>query len=391
MPSRFAFRMRAYAAAHFEFDEVLTATWPDADATLQSEYTGGEDGRAYPVTILGEIRGEGQSFEEAHVRLANALGNTLPLIAVAANAAVANPLAVAAHGLDLTDPQPFMGYRTPGANEWFPPGNRKIDTDATLALVTAVGTHPQTDLLHRAMESYRRALGHWVPEEQLLAGEFLSISAETLSRFLIESRAAARGITPKNLVRLNKLDSAGTLRREYLVDEVFAGDGDALTALESASNGFEHGYMGVDDVRGILEPVLERSFGHVRRALIAGSGVEDLMANRLLANDYEEPRALVPVITIVQGELSRQDPEQPAAEMDVGPIELEWEVSDPVAVKRPDGKVDVTFVRKVTATKLPENCQLEISRFGMRAAHVSPSDTAAQVEVTRATPPEITE
>jgi hypothetical protein len=37
-------------------------------------------------------------------------------------------------------------------------------------------------------ESYRRAVGHWVPEERLLAGEFLAIAAETLSRFLIESR-----------------------------------------------------------------------------------------------------------------------------------------------------------------------------------------------------------
>ena len=88
--------MRAYAAAHFEWDDILTLTWPDAVAMLQSEYTGGHDGRAYPVTIHGEIRGNGDSLEEAEPRLASAIGNTLPIIAVASNAAIASPLAIAA-------------------------------------------------------------------------------------------------------------------------------------------------------------------------------------------------------------------------------------------------------------------------------------------------------
>jgi hypothetical protein len=264
----FLFRTRAYAAAHFEWDDVLTVTWLDAQAKLQSEYTGGESGRAYPVTIHGEIRGDGESLEEAQPRLASTIGNTLPVIAVAANAAIADPLAVASHGLDLTTPQPFVMYQTPGPDEWFPPGGRRIDADATHALMAAVGNHPQTELLQRAFETYRRALTYWVPEQHLLTGEFLYISCETLSRFLIESRAAAKRITPKNLARLERVESEKQLRRRYLQDEIFAGDADALSAMKAASNGFEHGYMSVDEVRGLLDDVLERSMGLVRRALI---------------------------------------------------------------------------------------------------------------------------
>jgi hypothetical protein len=88
----FLFRMRAHAAAHFAWDDILTVTWPDAEAKLQSEYTGGKSGRAYPVTIHGEIRGGGQSLEEVEPRYASALGNTLAIIAVAANAAIGDPL-----------------------------------------------------------------------------------------------------------------------------------------------------------------------------------------------------------------------------------------------------------------------------------------------------------
>jgi hypothetical protein len=384
MASSFAFRMRAYAAAHFEFDEILTLTWPDAVAFVQSEYSGGDDGQAYPVTLHAEIRGEGESLEEAEPRLARAIGNTLPVIALASNAAVADPLPVAAHGLDLSEPQPFVGYKTPAAEEWFPPGQRGIDLDATLNLMAAVGQHPQGDCLGRAIEMYRRALGYWFPEQMLLAGEFLSIAAETLSRFLIDSRAASQGISHTNLAKLNKLTTADRLRSHYLREEIFSGDTAAFQAMSDASNGFEHGYMSIDQVNGLLEPVLERSYGYIRRALIKATGVDEAVANTLLAEKYDEPRALVPVIRFVRGELALQDPSQPPSEMAGAPIELAWQESGPIAVKEPDGKVNLTFQTNVTATKLPANTQLGVLSFGMRAAYVTPSGEPIGVTVTRA-------
>jgi hypothetical protein len=379
----FAFRMRAYAATHFDWDDVLTVTWPDAEANLQSEYTGGDDGRAYPVTIHGEIRGQGESLEEAEPRLAAMIGNTLPLIALASNAAVADPLAVAAYGLDLTEPQPFVGYRTPSAGEWFPPGKRRIDADATHDLMRAVGRSPHGDLLLRAIEAYRRALGHWIPEQRLLAGEFLFIASETLSRFMIESRAASRGMTPSNLAQLMKAKSSAALRHQYLRDEIFDGDEEAFEAVEKASNGFEHGYMAVDEVRGLLEPVLERSMGHLRRAVIAASGIEPEFERRLLADNYAEPRGLVPAIPVVFGQLSCQDPAQPLPLMAGAVVELEWNTPVPIATRTAAGDVNLSFPWTITA-KLPPNAKLDVSRFGLRAAYLQPTDEPLQVEVSRA-------
>jgi hypothetical protein len=57
-------------------------------------------------------------------------------------------------------------------------------------------------------------------------------------------------------------------------------DEEAFEAMQKASNGFEHGYLGVDEVRGLLNPVLERSMEHVRRALVATAGVEEVMQGR---------------------------------------------------------------------------------------------------------------
>jgi hypothetical protein len=384
MCPQFAFRTRAHAAAHFNFGDGLTFRWPGAVAVLQSEYTGGEDGRAYPVTIHGEIRGEAQSIEEAQAKLSSMIGNVFPLIALAANAAVADPLAICAHGVDLAaGAQPFIGYRTPRANSWFPSGRRKIDSEATEALAIAVGHHPHGDLLHRSIESYRRAVGHWFPEEQLLAGEYLFIAAEALSRFLIESRAAEQGITPKNLVRLSDAANSDQLRWRYLHDDVFDGDTAAVEALKAASDGFEHGYMTFDEIRRHQQPVLERAFRHVRRALIVATQLPEPYAERLLAETYEEPRALVPVVVVVTGELAVTDPTKPALEIDGGAIELEWSDIDPVAIRRPDGSIGITVEPRAAVTALPENAHLTLSGFGMRAAHLSASNQPLEVKVER--------
>jgi hypothetical protein len=377
----YAVRVRAYAAAHFEFDEHLMLTWPDAAAWFVSEYTGGEDGRTYPVTIHGEIRGTGESLGEAEQRLGTAVSNVFPILALAANAAMADPLAVASYGLDLSRPQPFVGYQTPQAHEWFPPGARRFDLDATLALITAVGQHPQTGLLHRAIESYRRALGHWVPEERLLAGEFLFIAAETLSRFIIESRAHTAGMTPKNLARSKRLDPEA-LRARYLLDDVFDGNPAALDAIGSASNGFEHGYMAVDDVRGLIEPALEHSMSLVRRALIVASGVDAAMSGRLLDAQYDEPRGLVPAIQFVRGAVRASDPSSPPA-LDMGVIELDWTNSRPVASKKEDGRVDITFSSNVKLAAIQAGVELDLDEWGMRAAHITPTGDV-ETEVHRA-------
>jgi hypothetical protein len=381
----FTFRMRAYAAAHFAWDEVLTVTWADAEAKLQSEYTGGDDGRAYPVTIHGEVRSPGESIEEAEPRLAGSISNTLSLIALAANAAVADPLPVATHGIDLSEPQPLIYYYTPPASAWFPPGKRLIDLDATAALMAAVGHHPEGSLLHRAMESYRRALGYWIPETQLFAGEFLYIAAETLSRFLAESRAAQRGMSPKNLARLEKTSGEQALRQRYLRDEIFSGDVAAFEAMQEASNGFEHGYMSVDDVRGLLGPVLGRSMGHVRRALISSTGMDDTAAKRLLDETFSKPRGLVPAVKMVRGQLSRRDPSQPAEPMGGAAVELEWHPSPLTATKSPDGNLELSFTDTATVINLPPNVELELSGFGLRAAHVETTRPLhADISITRA-------
>lgn len=378
--------MRAYAAAHFAYGEMLGVHFSDPTATafLQSEYTGGKDGHAYAVTIHGEIRGKGATIEQAEPLLAEAVGGVLPMIALSANAAVADPLAIATYGLPVDTPKPFIGYSTPAAHTWFPPGKRRIHRSATAALMDAIDGLAHRGLLRRAIESYRRALIHWTPEEALLAGEFLFIAAETLSRFLIEEEAAKKGITPKNLARLRGSNDPDDLRRKFLEDHVFGGHGSDLDALKAASDGFEHGYMTIDDVRNLMEPVLARCFGHLRRALIAASEVPDPHRGDLLAPEFDEPRGLVPVFKMIRGQMRRNDPALAAPTPEqVAELELEWKDDPPIAEVRDNGDVDITLSYNVTVRTMPENLALDINERGVRAAHVTPKADGSSVTVTR--------
>jgi hypothetical protein len=367
--------MRAYAAAHLAMDQVLEVRWPDAVAFLQSEFVEGPEA-SYPVTILGEARGQGDSPEAEQQRLGNAIDSIYSLIALAGNAAVATPLAIAAYGSDLSEPRPFMGYRTPQATEWFPPGARRLDFEATQGLIAAAVKQPNKGPLWRAINGYRDALGYWTPETELLAGEFLYVVAETLSRYAFDQWKldpvnAAKIESLRKLKGKTKKRREDTLRRGILRDAIFAGDSAAFAALEKASNGFEHGYMEIADIVGLLEPVVETCFAHVRRALLSALGVEEPWMKRLLTADYEEPRGLVQALVLVTGKLRRQDPTQPLPEIGGMAVELDWGPLNLKPVPGIAGKVNIELSPTITLRKLPDNASLDITGYAMRAAHVS--------------------
>jgi hypothetical protein len=81
-------------------------------------------------------------------------------------------------------------------------------------------------------------------------------------------------MTPKNLVKAKGAQNVEDLRSRFLA-EIFQGEEEALNSLKRASNGFEHGYMATGAVRGLMEPILERSLTCVRSALVRASGVDE--------------------------------------------------------------------------------------------------------------------
>jgi hypothetical protein len=198
----------------------------------------------------------------------------------------------------------------------------------------------------------------------------LIFAAETLSRFLIEARAGDKAITPKNLAQLERKSGPDALREMYLTDEIFAGDAQALAAMRDASDGFEHGYMDISEVRGLLEPTLSRSMTLVRRSLVRASGVTAGVEAAVLAPNCDEPRGLVTPIFIARGDLTLKDPSKPPPD-DTGALELDFPLPEPTANEQ-DGDEPplLEFHPTITALSLPDNVEVNVRGTGLRAAHV---------------------
>jgi hypothetical protein len=104
-----------------------------------------------------------------------------------------------------------------------------------------------------------------------------------------------------------------------------------------------------------------------------------------LDDTYAAPRGLVPAIIMVRGQLARIDEALPPLPMEGAPVELDWGPLKIAASKSPEGDVRLSFPGQATVTKLPPNVKLELSRFGMRVAHVRWTEPRrVDVEVTRA-------
>jgi hypothetical protein len=365
-PNSYLVVVRAISAAQLAFNDPLVAQLPDAHCVIKSEHVGGEDG--WPLALRGEASGTADDIECAQRRLSEAVSGLLPLVALAANAAHADPSLVVAHGTTPSESAPaeWIAYEWPAPSTHFPPQSRTVPTNLVGALLEAADRYPSAGYHGRAVGLYREALKYWTPESTLLAAEYLWMATEALSRGIVEAEAAERNMTPGNLAKLRKVAGPPTLYRLARERVVFSEDAEALDALGKASEGFEHGYMPIADIRALAEPILERAACRVRHALISVLDMPEVDAAALLATDFDEPRGLVPPIRILRGKLQVNDPSLAPTEVEDA-VEVEWESPGERLVERDAaGNFTITGTTKVTMRNLPKGLGLTAISSGMR-------------------------
>jgi hypothetical protein len=211
------------------------------------------------------------------------------------------------------------------------------------------------------------------------------MSAEALSRGIVEAEAAMSNMTPRNLAKQRKVASARVLYKLAREEAIFASDPHALSALENASDGFEHGYMPLPEVRSLAEPVLERAARHVRRALISVLQIVEDVASQLLKPELDEPRGLTPPMKILRGELQINDPMSVFSKVDDA-VEMDWETPRERQIERnAQGNLTITGTTKATILGLPAGVGLVVGSSGMRVEGAV-DYRVGEVVVRRATP-----
>jgi hypothetical protein len=100
-----------------------------------------------------------------------------------------------------------------------------------------------------------------------MAVAHLWMSVEAMTKVAVEYEMTRRNVgcaadlAVEMGVELKGLD--GAVRREL----IFGGDADCYTKTANASNGFEHGYMGYDDLQAHAEGTRLLAAQHIRRAI----------------------------------------------------------------------------------------------------------------------------
>jgi hypothetical protein len=209
-------------------------------------------------------------------------------------------------------------------------------------------------------------LKYWTPESTLLAGEYLWMATEALSRGIVEADAAAQNITPSNLAKLRDVASPSILYKQVREQVIFDEDKQALDALSKASEGFEHGYMPIPDVRALADPILEIAARNVRHALISVLGMSEADTTALLDPDFDEPCGLTPPMKVLRGELRVTDPRLAPSELQ-STVEMDWESKGERQIERNTaGKLTITATTTATLQGLPEGMGLTAISSGVR-------------------------
>jgi hypothetical protein len=286
-------------------------------------------------------------LEEAMPAFGNAALALLPVVSLATNAAIGDPQIEVAFETTSAkrEREYFQQYVPPEPKELF--FVRLIHCASAAALADAVGKHSDSERLGRALSQYATALTSWIKGRQSLSIAHLWMAIEALTKAAIRHECARRGIaTSEELatamgVRIADLDAF--IRREIILQ----GDADCYAKARKASDGFEHGYLGFDEVRALSGETRDRMGRYVREAILAMLHLPDDVRARLLGPPYAKPMGNWPLVRYLRGVLLA-DSDELAPPGSAYPL-MKWAPSLAKCEQTPDGELRVEINENLTA------------------------------------------
>jgi len=259
-----------------------------------------ENGIKVPGNIWIEIKGKGDVLEDVLVPFANAGLALLPIISLSANAAISDPDIEI--GFDstpnLNEREYFQQYLAPEAGVLN--FARELDTKRTIELIDKFKINSESERIFRAANQYRLALDAWGLGKATLSLAHLWMALEALTKARVRLECLKKGInTEQELAKhlnvdLKELDS--TVRR----DIILKGDIDCYKKAKDASNGFEHGYLGLVKIHNLSTDTRHRMARYIRTEIFEQLDIDD---NKLSISPFDKPLGLWPVVKYVRGKL----------------------------------------------------------------------------------------
>jgi hypothetical protein len=299
---------RGQSAAVFgEGDEWTVRAFPAGpsrvDVTFRTAYVSYGFEAMAPRWLYAEVSGPAESLEDAIRRFPNAVRSLTPIFDVALNASVDD---LELHiGFDATpsrDEREFFQnfLREP------PPTPRQVRPAhaAFLSQVTeAIAKHPDNVRIHRAAAHYQQALRFWSHGDETRAVGQLWMGFEALTPVAKRQEMSRTGTTTSadlaSAINVELKDLDATLRRTIL----FEGDEKAYSTTKKASDGFEHGFIPLDELRVLARSTRDIAATHLRRAVIRLSAVPEPAGSEMLRDPYATPIIGFPITKYLRAKL----------------------------------------------------------------------------------------
>jgi hypothetical protein len=334
--------------------------------------------------MFAEVTGPANSLEQAIKLFPNAVRALTPIFDVALNTGVSDlDLHVAFDATpERSERDFFQNFLRENAPT--PRAVRPVNTGLLSSLVEAIARHPDNLRLHRAAAHYQQALRFWSFGDETRAVGQLWMGFETLTPVAKRQEMNRVGATTQyDLatalgVELKHLDP--TLRRTVL----FSGDDQAYSTTKKTSDGFEHGFVALDQLRVLARSTRDISAAHLRRAIVQLSGVSEPAASQMQSEPYATPIIGFAVTKYLRGKLRGSG--NPAASDQRYPS-LTWQTDIKGLRPRAEGGYHLQWNENITP-KLGPEVHLTDIRIELWSGDIVPPGTVTMqnADVVRAKP-----
>ncbi len=143
----------------------------------------------------------------------------------------------------------------------------------------------------------------------MLSNAHLWMSLEAITEAKIRAECDTRGLTNKK--ELAQSLGIDVTERKYLdilnatirKDFILKGDDECYRKAKDASDGFEHGFLGYDEIRELSKDIRHLMAGYVRTAILEICGVNRNSFKILTEEPLDRPIGHWPLVKYVRGQL----------------------------------------------------------------------------------------
>jgi hypothetical protein len=229
-----------------------------------------ESGFSHPVPreLWIDVRLEAGSIDEAIDQARLLTSAVAPIVAFASNAGIGD---IEPHvAFEIT-----QGLTERSFVEYFVPDQRGLvgqsragDPEVIGATADAIFRSVHWGDITTALAHYFAALGHYRVGGEALAVGHLFMAAESLREATLSDYRAAKGRSETEIMANEGHEHRGHLLAWARREIIFAGDAEVHSAAKQASDGLEHGFRTVGQIRDLAEPVCDKTFTYIRTAIV---------------------------------------------------------------------------------------------------------------------------